>query len=280
MLRKYIFKLSLPNNPISLEIPTTSLINNIADSIKEKGYKQVSFMSVDGIKFSMTTKVSEISNEPYIVHVDDHQYKINPLIEDELQEIYDRFFINLNQNPVDRQLLEKYVHSVSSYLHLSSQSCSKHLVMEALQKFLPKGNTKPDNTHDVIHKLNEYHPELMKLIELDERLDLKASRFTNGVFWMGFGVLAFQFSYIGAGTYVYYSWDIMEPQAYLIGLGNLIVGYGAYAAKRQVFSLTSVYETVKERRKRQLSKNYKLDKERLQFLKAEVEKLKMRLVSD
>jgi hypothetical protein len=33
---------------------------------------------------------------------------------------------------------------------------------------------------------------------------------------------------VAVGTYVHYSWDIMEPVAYCMGLINLSVGYGMY----------------------------------------------------
>ncbi|CAG9315603.1 unnamed protein product [Blepharisma stoltei] len=280
MLKKVVFKLAIPNHPIVIEFPSTEVIKTVADTIAAKGFNQVSFKSIDGVKISTTTKVSEILHEPYFIEVDGHSFKISPELHADSAENYNEFFHNLNLSLEDRHLLQNYVHSVSSYLNLASKETDKSSVAAALNKFLPVGRAKTENPLEIQKNLNEYHNELIKLLELDERIDKKAARFTNGVFWMGFGILSMQFAYIGAGTYVFYSWDIMEPQAYLITLANFITGVSIYAVKRQEFSMESMYDVIKNKRKNYLAKSYGLDRERLEFLKEEVNRLKKKLISD
>lgn len=57
----------------------------------------------------------------------------------------------------------------------------------------------------------------------------QAEKFVTKMLWGGFCLLGLQWMYIGVGTYVIYSWDIMEPQSYLIGLGNAILVYYGFS---------------------------------------------------
>lgn len=63
-----------------------------------------------------------------------------------------------------------------------------------------------------------------------------------------------QFSFVGIGTYVVYSWDIMEPMAYFLGL------FGSVALSAMYFRIESDYSNfgfLRHMRQRELEKLYK-----------------------
>ena len=63
-----------------------------------------------------------------------------------------------------------------------------------------------------------------------------------------------QFSFVGLGTYVVYSWDIMEPMAYFLGL------FGSIALSSMYFRIQSDYSNfgfLKHLKDRELAKQYR-----------------------
>lgn len=63
-----------------------------------------------------------------------------------------------------------------------------------------------------------------------------------------------QFGFVGVGTYVVYSWDIMEPMAYFLGLA------GSIALSAMYFRIQSDYSNfgfLRHMRDRELGKLYR-----------------------
>lgn len=67
--------------------------------------------------------------------------------------------------------------------------------------------------------------------ELKERLDKKALRRANTMLFFGGSVMVSQFTFIAWGSFIEYSWDIMEPFSYMILLGNFTASFYYYAFK-------------------------------------------------
>jgi hypothetical protein len=66
----------------------------------------------------------------------------------------------------------------------------------------------------------------------------------------------------------------MEPITYCMGLGNLMIGYGAYAYRNQEFVLESVHESLVNRKRKKAFRRLGLDHTRLEELKAERDRLR------
>ena len=151
-------------------------------------------------------------------------------------------------------------------------------ILGLLNEMLPLNQTKDEQLADVLHDLEKYERELDKAAYAEQIANKRARRYANGVFLLGFGVLSGQMAYIGLGTFVFYSWDVMEPQAYLIGLGNLIYGMGYYNLRDREFTMGSIYNHVYTNRKNKLLRQMNVDPERLQFLHEEIQRLKLELI--
>lgn len=173
----------------------------------------------------------------------------------------------------ERRVLQNYVYRVAEAFPVKEQ-LSKDKVLGLLSDHLPRELINVE-TEDVMRsKLLEYQTELQMMLPVENKISRKAAKYANRVLWMGFGVLAAQMSYIGAGTYVYFSWDLMEPQAYLIGLTNLIAGVSYFTWQKQELTMMSTYERLKYNRTQKLCQKENIDMNRIEFLKAEVRRLK------
>ncbi len=83
---------------------------------------------------------------------------------------------------------------------------------------------------------------------------------------MGSTVFLAQFGFIMSGTFVFYSWDVMEPISYVMMLGNFTVGMLFYAANKDELQLVTLRELLANRFARGLYRRRGLDIERLETL--------------
>ena len=86
-----------------------------------------------------------------------------------------------------------------------------------------------------------------------------------------------QWALIAGGTYMWWCWDVMEPIAYTMLLGNLILGYSFYAYSNRDFELASIFKYLQERKENQLFKKQGIDPDALDILKEEVMKTRQEL---
>lgn len=188
-------------------------------------------------------------------------------------EKYHEFFDKLGMSIHERRVLQNYIYKVASSFP-KNENLAKEEVLRLMSEKLPQELLKVETEDEMRTKLLEYQTELQMIIPVESEVEKRAARYASRVLWMGFGVLAAQASYIGAGTYVYFSWDVMEPQAYLIGLGNLIAGMSYFTFKRQELTMMSIYERLKYKRMQKLFESRNIDMKRIEFLKSEVRRLK------
>lgn len=91
---------------------------------------------------------------------------------------------------------------------------------------------------------------------------------------LGSVVAISQFAFIMGGTFVYYSWDVMEPISYIMLLSNFVVGFFFYAALKRNMELATIRELLANRFGRKLYKKRGLDIEKLEKLQKEIIELR------
>ena len=71
-------------------------------------------------------------------------------------------------------------------------------------------------------------------------IDKKALFWVNSL--LGLGALFFigEFSFITTGTFFLYSWDVMEPMAYLMMLGNMTFAFAYFGLKGKELDQSSL----------------------------------------
>lgn len=73
--------------------------------------------------------------------------------------------------------------------------------------------------------------------ELKMKLDKKANFRSKALIALGSTVFLSQFAFIMGGTYVFYSWDVMEPIAYCMLLSNFTCRFLFYTINKKDMSL-------------------------------------------
>jgi calcium uniporter protein, mitochondrial len=84
-----------------------------------------------------------------------------------------------------------------------------------------------------LKKLNEEYDQMREKVILAEK---RAARRANQLLYGGFLILCAQLAVFVRFTYVEFSWDVMEPISYFVGLMNVIMGYMYFMYTQRDFS--------------------------------------------
>ncbi len=76
------------------------------------------------------------------------------------------------------------------------------------------------------------------------------------------------------GTFVYFSWDIMEPISYLMLLGNFVIGFFFYTALKRNMELTALREMLSMRFANRMYRRQGLDIKKLETMQKEILELR------
>lgn len=82
-----------------------------------------------------------------------------------------------------------------------------------------------------------------------------------------FSIVLTQYALVQYGTYVAFSWDVMEPITCGMTLGDSVVAYFFWIWSKRPYSMEGLHNFFFERKQRKLIKKYHVDYEN--FLKTE-----------
>lgn len=94
---------------------------------------------------------------------------------------------------------------------------------------------------------------------------------------LGSTIFMGQFAFIVSGTFVFYSWDIMEPIAYTMLLANFTTGFFFYALKKQDMALGNLREIMALSSARRMYRRRGFDIQRYEKLQKEIIELRTTL---
>jgi Mitochondrial calcium uniporter len=108
-------------------------------------------------------------------------------------------------------------------------------------------------------------------------LDRKADFRAKTLLTLGSTFFMAQFGFIMSGTFVYYSWDVMEPIAYCMMLGNFTAGLFFYAKNKEEMQLTTLRTMLATKFARRIYRKRGFDIEKLERLEEEIRELRQML---
>lgn len=108
---------------------------------------------------------------------------------------------------------------------------------------------------------------------MQQDLEKRAHRNTKAKLSLGLAALVGQFYFVGYGTYVAYSWDIMEPIAYFINLSFTILFSYQFFRLKDEFSPSTFYEYLRKNEISRLAKQQDFDISSFYALERELEEL-------
>ena len=97
-------------------------------------------------------------------------------------------------------------------------------------------------------------------------LDRKADFRSKALLTMGSTIFLGQFAFIMGGTFVFYSWDIMEPISYIMMFTNFTVGASFYAVNKQEMQLQTLRTMLRNRIAKRMYKKRGVDVDRAEQL--------------
>ena len=118
---------------------------------------------------------------------------------------------------------------IEDYVYLEPQNITR-AVINALPGVPPRIYGVSDAE---LRKLNEEYDQMREKVVLAEK---KATRRATQLLYGGFIVLIAQLAVFVRFTYVEFSWDVMEPISYFVGLANVIMGYMYFMYTQRDFS--------------------------------------------
>jgi hypothetical protein len=95
--------------------------------------------------------------------------------------------------------------------------------------------------------IQERQHELVKLNEVKKSLDKKADFRAQTLLLLGSSIFFAQAAFIMGGTFVFYSWDIMEPISYMMLFSNFTCGVLYYTMFRKELALYTLRESLARR---------------------------------
>ena len=90
-------------------------------------------------------------------------------------------------------------------------------------------------------------------------IEKRADKISKNVVLGFFSIILSQYILVTYGTYIAFSWDIMEPITCAMTLGDAICAYFFWIWSKKPYSIAGLREFFFERKKKKLIKKYKLD---------------------
>ena len=109
--------------------------------------------------------------------------------------------------------------------------------------------------HEIYLLKRQREPMLQRLMEIERSADRSARR----ALWSFASVFMTQFALIQYGTYIAFSWDIMEPITCGMTLGDSICAYLFWIWTKRPYSLDGLREYFFEKKKKKLIKKNAID---------------------
>lgn len=230
---------------VSLNLSPGTKVSSIYEKLAE--FKEVRIESLDNIKISQTTDFSELQGSSFLIKINNLTYKIISndmsttigmhkfLFESEEAGLSKYMFMHKYLSKLSKSTTPKTKYSKEHLAVLIDQTCPRHQTSNAL------------SNSDLHNSLVQVFEDIQKLHPTYEVIHNKSENFARNVLWGGFLVSLLQFSYITTGTYYFACWDVMEAQAYLVGLGNSLFGLSAYVSYRLNPDQESFYKRIYNR---------------------------------
>ena len=235
------------------------------------GFNEVEFSTLTGVKFSSGSLLSHLATQSFNLRLDKQSFHVVPELPVRTSSTSD-MLNSMTLSFSEKEVLGNYLAKLTALVSAKpNHDLTLKEVEEVVEDAMPREKTSYGSRQEMEEKLKEYTAEYERLTKFDEVFKVKARRHAMRIVWGGLLVLLAQWAYVGTGTFIYYSWDVMEPQAYLIGLGNVIAGMSFYILKRREFAMESVIAALKEAKMRQLYRRKGINTARVEQLREYIE---------
>jgi hypothetical protein len=236
-------KITISTKLKSLDIPLNSFctVGDLLIYLSSQGAVQPRISSLDGIAYNPAMLVNDAKKDPFLLSFDEDTFKIVPS-HSNFQFSALELFDSLNLPAKERDLIQHVLKHLN-VIYKTKKTATKDEISEVFERSIREGKSSYVQRYERLRYLEQQYAE-----KIEDYLKIRkvAERFATKALWGGFCIITLQWAYIGIGTYVFFSWDIMEPQAYTINLGNAILIYAAYVLTKKELTRESVFEMIRD----------------------------------
>jgi len=128
-------------------------------------------------------------------------------------------------------------------------------------------------------KVGKLTEQRKRMLSIKETCDKSARRKAGSLAYGMLLLFTTEFAVMVYGTYFLFSWDIMEPISYLLGLLDVICGYGFYAYFRSNYSAGDLVSSVRGTLSNKAYKRVQFNQDELEECQKQLEMHRRRLLA-
>lgn len=210
-----VVSVPLPSRRESCEFTLKPISHTVSDFLRfiqdeDGGIDRVSIYKQDGSRVAKSTPIDVLLRSEFRIVINDQDYYVSPpetrvLVSEDAQTLAD---------------VKQLVCGLYSALNVEEYQLSR-------EKELRKS-------------LEDLQLQIAPLEEIKRRLESKAVVSTNGLSWLGLGMMGLQFGILARLTWWEYSWDIMEPVTYFVTYGTTMAMFAYYLLTKQEYVFPDV----------------------------------------
>ncbi|XP_069122759.1 calcium uniporter protein, mitochondrial-like [Argopecten irradians] len=210
-----VFSVPLPSRKETCEFtlkPVSQTVGDFLKYIKEEdgGVDRAIILSDEGKRISQSTTIDVLMRQNFQISINDEVHQFSP--------------------PDYKALPSEHVAELSDMKSLISDLyCRLHIDQYQIEQ-----------EKQLIQQLEGLKSELAPLEKIRKDLEVKASRRTVNLAWVGLGLMGVQFGVLARLTWWDYSWDIMEPVTYFITYGTTIAMYAYFVITKEEYNFPEV----------------------------------------
>mmetsp|Transcript_71510 Transcript_71510/g.83186 ORF Transcript_71510/g.83186 Transcript_71510/m.83186 type:complete len:349 (-) Transcript_71510:133-1179(-) len=288
----FTFTLPTLEEKIEFNLPEEATVNDLINEVvkSSKGVKNCKAVTLDKAEIASITKLEDVKADNFYLLINNEDIlKIISLdstdaeSQDKMYQKVESYCESIGVPFIERKIILNYLkrvdqHSIENFSkplfadkNVYAEPFDKNILLDNLVEGLSNNRNQKSENEQRLY--SDYHKTKQQIEELKikrSELETQAHRRAKTKMIAGLFALFGQFSFVGVGTYVVYSWDIIEPMVYFINLAASVgLSYQFFATYRD-FSHQSFLNHLKEK---ELQKLYVRNNFPVQELQALEDKL-------
>ncbi|CAD8110114.1 unnamed protein product [Paramecium sonneborni] len=280
-------------NNVELQIDPELTVKEFVENCQEYLKDNVTLYSIDKVPLAGVNTMEQIIKEPfYLLTNNQHLFFVKQLSgydKDDYSYIKS-YFTRKHVPMLEKNILIQYLVRMDYVLqqnfkttffknYSSSQQKIEYndLVKVILDSYTNMRNTQSDHEADMYTQYFELKKAKELLEEKRKELMDAAIRFAKIQMFGGFLVLCGHFCFMGAGIYVYYNWDVMEPIGYFLNTGGMIYLSYQYFKLNDEWSHSKFSNYLINKNFVRLSRSNNFDIEKLDQINKQIQEIQDRI---
>jgi hypothetical protein len=251
--------------------------------------KRLEFFTHDGAKIAKSTSAETLSSLPYFKMVLDEAREYIVISEKSFsfqnrkyelegndKKFYD-YCKDLDMEDDKALLLSKYCSMLVDKLTLQSNWDKEDFVNEVFECLVHIAHDVREEKEilQVQYDLLKDHRRPLDIVKgtIEHQAEVYARRRIFAMFYF----VAAQYCLVQYGTYILFSWDIMEPITCGMTLGDAVVAYFFWATTKSSYTLSGIFNYCYNKKMKKLAKKENFDQENYEKIETALKMLKNRI---